>query len=322
MRWKFLGLVVALAVSGRAHALTTRVEVHTPALALGSLQLRDVSVSYRDRGKGHETCVRARLAKARVRACGVIAMQRGQVMLKNGHATLVLPPQGGVGTTTIEADVSGNLTSLDLSVRGTVKAPRATLQTRAVTATLTELALPFAVHVARAGGDLEITEDAPLDLHVRSATLAAAGTTIAVAPTVLLHAGWPRWSAEIRFRALDLAPAIRAATGGRVEATGSLSGRLALHGDGTEVTLAEGQAVARRGTLRLADRALAARLVAAVPAGKVAAKERVSAALADFSYSRLAVNVGGDPAVQLVIAGRGNRIPQQLDLTVNMRSKP
>jgi hypothetical protein len=207
-------------------------------------------------------------------------------------------------------------------VRGTIETPRAALTTRAVTATLTDLALPFAVHVGKAGGDLAITEDAPLVVGVGSATVRAAGTTIAIAPTVLLHAGWPRWSAEIRWRALDLAPAVRAATGGRVEATGSLAGRLALAGNGTEVTLAEGQAVARGGTLRLTDRALADKLVAAVPATKVAAKERIAAALADFSYSRLAVNLGGDPDVQLVLAGRGNRIAQELDLTVNMRSRP
>ncbi len=320
MQWTLAVLVGALALSGRADALTTSVEVHTPGLTLGALALRDVSVSYRDRGRGHETCVRARLAKARIRACGVIAKERGQVMLKNGHATLELPPQGGVAATTIEANVSGNLSKLDLSVRGTVKAPRATLETRAVTASLTDIALPFAVHVAKAGGELAITEDAPLSVHVGTATLMAAGTTISVEPIVLLHAGWPRWSAEIRWRALDLAPAIRAATRGRVEGTGSLSGRLALLGDRTDVTLADGQAVARGGTLRLADAKVRAALLAAVPADKPAIKERLAAALADLTFSRLAVTLGSDPAVQLAIAGRGNRVAQDIDLTVNLRS--
>lgn len=320
MRWTSYVLAFVLAGGASAHALTTTVEVHTPRLALGALDLRDVSVFYRDRGKGHETCVRARLAKARVTACGVIATERGQVMLRGGHATLVLPPQGGVGTTTIDALVSGNLSTLDLAVHGTIKAPRAKLATRAVTATLTDLSLPFAVHVAKAGGDLAITEDAPLSVHVGTAVLTAAGSTIAVAPTVMLHAGWPRWSAEIRWTGVDLAPAIHAATGGRVEGTGTLSGRLALAGNRTDVTLADGQAVARGGTLRLADAKVRAALLAAVPTDKPAVKERISAALADLTFSRLAITLGSDPAVQLAIAGRGNRVAQDLDLTVNLRS--
>ena len=314
-------LVIALTASERADALTASVEVHMPVLRLGAIKLRDVSVVYRDRGKGHETCVRARLAKARITACGVIATEGRRVMLRDGHATLVLPPQGGVGTMTIEATVAGNLSTLDLAVRGTVKAPRATLSTRVVTATLADVALPFAVHVAKAGGDLVITEDAPLAVHVGTATLMAAGTTISVEPIVMLHAGWPRWSAEIRWRALDLAPVIRAATRGRVEGTGALSGRLALVGNRTDVTLADGEAVARGGTLRLSDAKLRAALVAAVPADKPAIKERISAALADLRYSRLAITLGSDPAVQLAIAGRGNRVPQDLDLTVNLRSQ-
>ena len=35
-----------------------------------------------------------------------------------------------------------------------------------------------------------------------------------------------------------------------------------------------------------------------------------------------AVNLGGDPDVQLLLAGRGNRIPQELALTVNVRNQP
>ena len=320
MRWTSYLLVLALA--GHAHALTTSVELHTPRLQLGSLELRDVYVSYRDRGAGHETCVRARLAKARVQACGVIETRGGDVMLKGGTATLVVPAQGGLAQTTITAKVSGNLSHLDLAVAGSATTARAVLATRAVTATLDKLALPFAVHVTNRGGEHAIVEDSPLVVHVGRTTLSGGGGTVAVAPTILLHAGWPSWSAEIRWVGLDLAPVIRAATRGRAEGTGMLSGRLALHGEKTEVTLAEGQAVARSGTLRLADRALATTLVAAVPPDKVAAKERIAAALADFHYSRLALNLGGDPDVQLVIAGRGNRIPQELDLTVNMRSRP
>jgi hypothetical protein len=235
--------------------------------------------------------------------------------------TLVVPAHGGIATTTIEASVSGTLSKLELAVHGTVKMPRATLATRGVTATLTDLVLPFAVHLANRDGTLAITEDEPLLVHVGSATLTAAGRSIAVAPTVLLEAGWPRWSAEIRWQGLDLAPAIDALSGGRVEGTGSLSGRLALAGVATEVSLVDGQAVARDGTLRLADAKVRAALAASVPAGKLGIQQRIGAALADLAYSRLAITLGSDPAVQLSIAGRGNRVDQELDLTVNLRSR-
>ena len=56
--------------------------------------------------------------------------------------------------------------------------------------------------------------------------------------------------------------------------------------------------------------------------GKLAgAVGRIATALEDFAYDRLALVVrapGNDPESTLVLHGRGEHLPQELDLTVNL----
>jgi hypothetical protein len=325
VRWSLALLVPALVVGARpAAAVTADVEVHTPLLTLGALELRDVTVRVRERGKGHETCIHASIPPARITACGTLDTVRGQVMLRDGRATLVFPARDGetakIARTTITARISGNLSTLDLSLTGTVKTARADLRSQLVSATLRGVTLPFAVRVKRVRGELTITEDAPLVVKLGGATLSAAEATIPIAPTIVLHAGWPRWRADITWAGLELAPALAAASGGRVAGTGRLAGELLFRGERADVTLVGGRALATGGQLRLADTALRERLAAAVN-GKVAIQQRIGAALADFRYRRLSITIGDDPAARIELTGQGNRIPQVLDLTVNVRSK-
>jgi hypothetical protein len=95
-----------------------------------------------------------------------------------------------------------------------------------------------------------------------------------------------------------------------------------LQGDGANVTLAGGLAVASGGELRLTDAAWRDRLAASAWDKDLAIHRRVAAALADFAYSRLTLAFGADPTVQLSINGRGKRVAQDLDLVVNVRSQP
>jgi hypothetical protein len=166
-----------------------------------------------------------------------------------------------------------------------------------------------------------VTEDAPLIVHVGAAKVAALGTSIAVAPTITVHAGWPHWRAEIAWGGVDLGPVLRAATGGRIAGTGALSGVLAFRGDRGEVTLARGVASAGEGELQLSDAGWRARL-AETARGGVAIHDRIAATLSDFTYSRFQMVFGADPIVRFAIAGRGKRIAQDLDLVVNVRSQP
>jgi len=47
--------------------------------------------------------------------------------------------------------------------------------------------------------------------------------------------------------------------------------------------------------------------------------QRIGAALADFRFSKLAVVIGDEPDVHLEVRGQGKRIPQQIDLVLNVR---
>jgi hypothetical protein len=322
VRWLLSLLVCALAARPAAAAFTTHVDVHTPEQRIGSLLLRDVTVSQ----NGKTTCVRAMLAAARIRACGVIDTSGKDVMLRNGRATITVAARTAgtakLGKSTLKAKLSGNLSKLDLRVSGTVKTASATLKARLVTARLSEMVLPFSVHVTKTkAGGLDIVEDKPLVVRLAGATLSAAGATIPVSPLITLHPGWPAWSTEVRWVGLDLGPAFPAATKNRMTGTGALAGELTFTGNKTDVALTKGAARARNGTLRLSDPALREKLVAAV-AGKVAIQHRIAAALSDFHYDRLDIALVGDPDAKISLTGTGNRVNQDIALTVNVRSSP
>jgi hypothetical protein len=292
-------------------------------MAFGALVLRDVAVHVRDRGDRYETCVSAKLGAIRIDACGVLEYAGRALYVRGGHVELAVPAQtwrgAALGPATISADVSGNLSTLDLRLRGTATLASADLHAPLATAELAGLTLPFSVH-ARGGA---IAEDAPLVVQIARAAIVTGGKRVPIAPAITLHAGWPRWSANVAWTGLDLAVALPAATRGRVTGTGVVDGELVFRGDRTSVALSAGAAIARAGgELRLSDVAITTALATHVADHPRALHHRIAGALADFHFASLALAFGADPDVRISLAGRGNRVPQELDLTINVRNQP
>ncbi|HSK03419.1 MAG TPA: hypothetical protein VK932_19340 [Kofleriaceae bacterium] len=104
----------------------------------------------------------------------------------------------------------------------------------------------------------------------------------------------------------------------KVEATALLDGEVLLRLDGAGVTFVRGELHARgRGSIRLRDPALRAR------AGELAdLEQRLVGTLADFEHTALAAVLGppgSQPELRVIARGRGARVPQELDLTINFR---
>jgi len=318
-------IVLALFAVGvaPARASSANVSIHTGGLQLGSISLRDVTVTVHTTDHGAKTCVSAAIGNAKIRGCGWLQDRNGQLMVRRGRVTLVIPRQASDGMslakTTVTTTLAGNLSTLDLELAGSVKTDHLALHAPLTHATLHDLALPFSVRVRRTDGALQITEASPLVVRVGKSSLAAADATLSVTPIITLHPGWPHWRVDIGWSGVELGPALAAASHGRISGTGSLSGELAFRGDGTDVRLVRGFALAQRGgELRITDPELRASLVSAFR-DRLAIQQRLAATLSDFAYSTLAMTFGADPMIHISIRGRGKRVAQDLTLAVNFR---
>jgi hypothetical protein len=120
---------------------------------------------------------------------------------------------------------------------------------------------------------------------------------------------------------LELHRVLGAVARGHADGSGALDGELALRIVGAGVALQRAVLRARpRGTLQLSDPAWRAQVSAS--AAGFALHQRIAATLADFEYLELAAAlhpVGSDPDLQITVRGRGKRIAQDLDLTINLR---
>jgi hypothetical protein len=130
----------------------------------------------------------------------------------------------------------------------------------------------------------------------------------------------------LRARGLELGQLVAKAARGRVRATGLIDGELSLRVGDTGCSLNRGVLRTRgHGTVQIRDSALRARLAASSgssAAAGLAVHRRVAAALADFGYSQLIVVLGAPgsgPDLRIWARGRGNHVPQDLDLTITMR---
>lgn len=315
-------LVAAIAPTRAAAA---NISVHTGGLQLGSVSLRDVTVSVHTVEDGAETCVWAALGVARIRGCGLLQNRRGQLLVRHGRVTLVVPHQRSadisLATTTVTTSLDGNLSSLDLALTGSVTSDELALHTTLAGATLRAITLPFSVRLHRANGALQITETSPLVFRIGKSSLALADTELPISPVITLHPGWPHWRLDVAWSGVELDPALATATGGRVSGTGSLSGELAFQGDASDVRLARGFAlVPRGGELRITDATLRARLVSSVH-DRLGIQQRVAATLTDFAYSSLTMTFDAR-RIQVSVRGRGRHVAQDVDLTVNLRKSP
>jgi hypothetical protein len=105
----------------------------------------------------------------------------------------------------------------------------------------------------------------------------------------------------------------------RARGTGVLDGLVVLRaGEIERVDLAS----RGRGAFQIGERRWIDHAVASVAAGNVAVLERIGGALADFEFTRLALNLtphSAGPSLRVSVHGTGQRVAQELDVIVNVR---
>lgn len=122
-------------------------------------------------------------------------------------------------------------------------------------------------------------------------------------------------------RGIQLDAVLRAFPG-RASGTGSLDGSIEVRprGETGELEIARFELASRtRGTFQIGDRSWVDHAVASLAVGYVAVPERIGGALADFAFTRLAVVLAPGSTLRVSVHGAGRRVPQQLDLVVNVR---
>jgi hypothetical protein len=113
--------------------------------------------------------------------------------------------------------------------------------------------------------------------------------------------------------------AILGAFSDRAGGTGSLDGSMVVRDGEIERIDLSSRA---RGTFQVGDRSWVDQAVASLAAGAVGVRERIGGALADFAFTRLAVVLASStngPTLRVTVHGTGRRVPQELDLVVNVR---
>jgi hypothetical protein len=168
------------------------------------------------------------------------------------------------------------------------------------------------------GGALEVTAGREGG-HVRleRARLEVAGGELTAGPADLALADGGAGPAElvIGARGLQLGRLLPRRS---VEATSVLDGELVLRLAGADAAFVRGQLHARgRGTIRVRDRELRTRAIA-----MSGLEQRVVGALADFEHTTLTAALaprGGGPELRLTARGRGAHVPQELELSINVR---
>lgn len=166
----------------------------------------------------------------------------------------------------------------------------------------------------------------PGDVIVRDMRAGFAGGELEVAP---FRFAWeePDVSLDLRARGIDLANVLREATDGRVTGEGKLDGRLSLRiqlGENRRILLGDGH-LASRGPgglqVRTDARDLARDLGLEDLVNGAFLRRRVLAAMEDFEYRTLTMNLSdeGTKRVRARVVGRGKRMPQELDMTLNFR---
>ena len=146
-------------------------------------------------------------------------------------------------------------------------------------------------------------------VRVDHTRLDAFGGAIAIDPFEI-RADAPT-NARVHLRGIALGDVLDLVSHGRVYGTGLLDGDVEVRRDATGLEIEHGDLHARApGDVHVRAPGKLAGPVGAIATG-----------LADFAYDRLALVVhppGNDPESTLVLHGRGEHLPQELDLTVNL----
>lgn len=124
----------------------------------------------------------------------------------------------------------------------------------------------------------------------------------------------------IQLDGLSVAQVVSFATGDHLVGTGVFDGELVVHHDAAGFGLERASVHARSGgELRLRESHSADALISPAAAPL---RRRLALALADFAYDRLTCVVqprGRDPEAILLLHGRGTRVPQEVELAINIR---
>lgn len=175
-------------------------------------------------------------------------------------------------------------------------------------------------------GGLVLETDESNRVFVRRAFIRLGSGTISAAPFTLVLDGTPA-HARLSLEGIDLERWLPTVSRGKLLATGTVDGKLDLRVATTDWSLSIGAGRLRsRGSGRLwfHDEQLLADLVTEylprATSMSDAVARRLLAALADFDYDSLSVELfdrPDHPDVRLLARGRGHRVPQEVDLTVN-----
>ncbi|MDB4960611.1 MAG: hypothetical protein JWP01_610 [Myxococcales bacterium] len=158
-------------------------------------------------------------------------------------------------------------------------------------------------------------------IRIEHGTVAAAGGQLDVQPVTVPDEA--PTDVLLRARGLSLGELAAKVGRGRMRATGVVDGEITLHVGGAGCSLKRGLLRTRgHGTVQIGDGGLRSRLAASASTPGLAVHHRVAAALADFQYSQVIAVLGAPgagPDLRVVTRGRGNRVPQDLDLVITIR---
>jgi hypothetical protein len=224
-----------------------------------------------------------------------------QIQLQDAHVDVDLPRREVNGVVvskgSLSADLSGNLSTLELQGRGVARGNVATHG------------------LAVEGATLPFTYDRE-GLHVGASRAKVSGGEVTVDPFVL---GTKPTDIVLHANGVQLGDLLKQT--GRVTGNGLVDGSVALHLAGSDWTLKSAALTARAGgTLQIADKSLRDRL--AKVDSPLAVHAAIANALTDFQFTELVAELGprgADPELRLKTRGKGRRNHQELDIAVGVR---
>lgn len=315
-------------VSGTITPSSLDLVAHSPQWQIGHITLTNVVATAHGVGQGVRTCVGGIVNDANVEAC--TNLPRSLSALGNLHGfDLAMRVRSDTWTATGHGKISwpdhGEVRALawtarDLRIAGLDLAnPAGTIDmTGAGAHTMTWSAVRGAGPLELGAGEL-VLRDVPVGVGVARLQVAALGGVLEAQPfTTELH--FPI-DLAVHARGLELARVLGALAQGHVEGKGVLDGELALRLAETGAELERAEVHARgKGTIRVGDPSWRAKI--AKTTDVLDLQRRVANALTDFEYSDLAAVLGppGSSAeLRITSHGRGRKVPQRVELVVNVR---
>lgn len=298
--------------------------IEAPRLHVGTWVATDVAGTIRGSVGDLQICGTGSIEHLEIDACATVDAARARGVVR------VALPASIAGATlsdaTVRADIDVDLATRAFFVTNGIATARSVQLDRV---SLREVELPFSFS-GSIGDSLRLAADRGLVLSSRAATVALGGAAIPIERPVIaasgvvelgpvdLHLGPREEPLEITavVHGVSLDAITSAATQKRVRGTGFVDGTVVLAATEHGIRLRGGElATTASGTLRVAD----ASKLAADMDRPFAVHARIGAALADFAYSKIGLRLDHEPDMLLSIHGRGRRVPQEIQIDVNVR---